>query len=249
MNKELELIENYFLGKLPDEEKQSFEQRIEEDSEFAETVSFYISTRDALKKELHLQKKRNFNDLYEELAPTHKRNERPIIRKLVPYIGMAAAACFLIFLLLNNFSKKPTPEQLATTYIEENLQNLSVTMGTTEDTLQLGIIAYNNEEYSMAEQLFLALKDNEDLASEAIKYLGLTYLKIKEYDKAIVQFEVLSNMEGLYANPGSFYKAVTLMKRSKGNDVEEAKLLLKKVIENGHSGSRHAEMWMEILNG
>src|SRR5690606_4073992 len=138
-----------------------------------------------------------------------------ILKKLLPYFTLAAA-CLLLVQGWMVFFNDPSPRQLASNYIEDNLQNLSIQMDASEDSLQMGIAAFNQQDYSTAENIFQALTNQNNLAPEAIKNLGILYLVTDEYDKAILEFDALSAYTNLRANPGPFYKAVTLMKRNEG---------------------------------
>ena len=167
------------------------------------------------------------------------------MRTLIPY-STAAAACLLIFIGWLYFFSNPSPQHLAEGYINDNLYTLSVTMGT-QDSLQLGIEAYNRQDYLTAEKIFLSLSQKNDQTVEAIKYLGIVYLMTGAYDKAIEKFEALSAYPNLYANAGPFYKAIALMKRSVGNDQEEAKQILRQVIEQQLPGHKEALHWIDHL--
>ena len=82
--------------------------------------------------------------------------------------------------------------------------------------------------------------------SDAKKYTGLTYLQQGNYDKAIEQFDALSNMK-LFSNPGDFLKAVSLLERNSPGDKEAAKKLLQKVANNKEEGSEKAQDWLTKL--
>lgn len=241
MTPTLEYIEKYFTGSLSEDEQRAFEQRCTTDIEFAREVSFYVASRDALKEAVRDHKKKEFEELYKELS----LKPRGVQRSFFPYVVSAAAACLLLFFTWIAFFKSPSPQQMADSYVEENLQTLSVTMGSGEDSLQLGISAYNKEDYSEAEKIFSALVNQESQKTEATKYLGLTYLKTERYNEAIAQFEKLSSYTHLFANSGPFYKAVALMKRGNSADGEEAKKLLQEVIADDLPGRKQAEEWME----
>jgi len=90
------------------------------------------------------------------------------------------------------------------------------------DNLQAGISAYNAKQYAQAERLFQSASEQQKNDFKAIEYLGLTHLAMKQYDQALKDFDSLSAMR-LYSNPGLFYKALTLMERSEGTDLENAK--------------------------
>ncbi|GAA0560115.1 tetratricopeptide repeat protein [Chitinophaga japonensis] len=234
----LAYIDRYFQGEMPEEEKAAFARRCETDMAFAEAVSFYVAARQSVRATLLEQKRKTFDELYQQLsAGVVKPQSR--IRQWLLY---AAAACLLVligWLLL----QPPSPRQLAERYIDRELKVLPVTMGR-QDSLQLGIAAFNRQEFITAEQIFLSLCRQGTQAAEARKHLGLIYLVTGEYDKALRQFDTLSAHQGLYANPGPFYKAVTLMRRSAGNDKEEARKILQAIIEQRLPGSQTAEAWI-----
>lgn len=245
MSETLAYIDSYFGGTLPAQEKVAFEKRCEEDESFAAEVAFYVATRDELKNELHQNKKRDFEELYRQLAPVQK--PVGVVRRLTPYIA-AAAACILLFFGWMIFFKPADTQQLASEYISENLSTLSTTMGANDkDSLQSGIAAYNEKNYEKAGQIFKSLAGNSEVAPEAIKYLGIVYLTTNRYEEAIAQFDTLSKYGTLFANPALFYKAVVMMKRSAPGDREAAKNLLEEVVRKDLSGSNEARKWLNKL--
>jgi tetratricopeptide (TPR) repeat protein len=251
MNNALEYFENYFSGNLPDAEKSAFEKRIETDPVFAEEVGIYIAMRGNIRRELYRQKKKAFDSWYTELAASPEyayqpAKRPPLLRQLLPYLAGAVAACFLVLLGWMLWFDNPSPQQLASTYVEQHLSTLSVTMSGQADSLQLGIAAFNQKDYASAESIFRSLANHPTLGWEAIKNLGILYLITGQYDKALVRFDALSARE-IYANPGPFYKAVTLMKRSQGQDREEAWVLLQQVIDRQLPGNQEAAQWIKQL--
>ena len=244
MNSTLDYIEDYFIGKFSDEEKKKFEIRCMNDPAFAREVSFYITARDVLKEELIGQKRKEFGELHKQLSSkTHRAI--PIYKKLSPYI--AAAASILLFIVYIAFLKNPSARQLADNFVKEELTVLPVTMGNEQDSLALGITAFNTQDYLTAEKIFYTLSQKEPSNTDALEYLGKTYLVSGQYDKANATFDTLLSRPDLKANPGKFYKAVSLMMRSNDKDVEEAKKLLQEVAENNLPGSKEAAKWLKDL--
>jgi tetratricopeptide (TPR) repeat protein len=78
----------------------------------------------------------------------------------------------------------------------------------------------------------------------ALKNLGLTYLRLGNYDKALTYFRQLEKY-ALYSNPAIFYQALTLMKRNQPGDKEKAKELLQRVRDNDLEGKEFAEKWLD----
>lgn len=245
MSETLAYIDSYFSGSLTTEERLAFEKRCHEDETFAAEVAFYIASRNALKEELHEQKKKEFAELYKQSAPGQQQNNG-IVRKLAPYIA-AVAACIALFFAWMLFFKPSNPQQLASKYINENLSTLGITMGAARDSLQTGIAAYNEKNYQQAEEIFKSLQKNNEVAPDAVKYLGIVYLNTNRYDEALAQFDTLTKYGTLFANPALFYKAVVLMKRSAPGDREAARNLLEEVVKKDLPGSKEARKWLNKL--
>jgi tetratricopeptide (TPR) repeat protein len=242
MTEDLEYIERYFLGNLTAGEMELFEKRCEGDPEFAREVSLYITMRAGIKQTLIDEKKEEFSKLYQN------RDSKPIavlrpLRSRVMWSAVAAAS-LLIFLSWMLFLKSDSPKELAEGYVKENLSSLSATMSEGSDSLQLGIAAYNAKDYNRAESIFRKLSKRKEFAVEATKDLGLTFLVRGQYDNALEQFSALSDNHSLYANPGPFYKAVTLMQRSGPGDEEAAKLILQDVVSRQLPGHKVASGWL-----
>ena len=158
---------------------------------------------------------------------------------------IAVAACVFItvagiYLL---FSQNDVIK-LANSYIKDNYSELSPTMNAFQDSLQSGVVAYNQQDYSKALQNFERIIQADPSNNLAIKYSGLTYLQKKDYDKALQRFEQLANMK-LYSNPADFLKALTLLQRNKPGDKEAAKIILQKVVNEKDEGWKEAETWLK----
>lgn len=241
MEEWIDYIDRYFRGELTGAEKVAFEERCVNDLSFAEAVAFYITARQTVRSALQDQQREQFSELYQELA----QRQRPpaLLRRLRPYIAAAAACLLIVFGWVYFFSGK-SPEQLAENYIQSDLQSLSVTMGGQADSLQQGLAAFNKGDYAEAEKIFGSLTRQPVPDADAFRYLGIVYLVTGRYDRALQQFETLSSYPGLHANPGPFYKAITLMKRSTGNDLLQAKALLQEIIDKKLPGHREATDWI-----
>lgn len=238
MSKSLEYIEAYFEKKLSIQEKQIFEDRCMQDTNFAGEVAFYISSRKAIRQKL-LEHKRNQwsvietnTDINEPGADTALPSDpapvkKMAFRKWMPYV---AAASMLLAVATYSFYSQETTHQLAKGYVK-TLTHIDQNMGSA-DSLQQGINAYNNGDYDSALYLFQNVYKAYPDHSDAKKYIGLVYLMKEDYDKALIHFDELSQRKDLLSNPGVFLKAVTLLKRNKQGDKETAKVLLEQVVQN-----------------
>jgi hypothetical protein len=241
MNNSFDYIDDYFGNLLKGEEKKAFEQRCLSDEAFAEEVAAYISLRDGLKEQLNRQKKAEFTDLYNELSQQQHMVRRINLR---PFAYLAAASV-LLFIGWFIFFMKPNPKTLAIQYAAANFNTLGLNMSSS-DNLQAGISAYNAKQYGQAEHYFQTYLEQHQTDFKALEYLGLTHLAMKQYDQALKDFDHLAAMP-LYTNPGLFYKALTLMERSEGTDLEDAKSILQQVAKRNLYGHKQASNWIKKL--
>jgi len=241
----IEYIDSYFQQTMNEDERKVFEKKCEEGESFAQEVAFYIMTRDSLREELLQQKQAAWRvkSIIDDLPfiPTLKKS---FANRWITY---AAAACLVLAVSVYFFETNPSPKKLAENYIKTNYSNLSLTMDASRDSLQLGIDAYNNKQYDKALRLFKSIEKTDTQNSDAKKYAGLTYMQKEEYDSALLQFDALAKMKGLFSNSGDFLKAVALMGRNKPGDKDKAKMLLQKVLSQKEEGSDKAAEWEKKL--
>lgn len=241
---DLEYIDDYFKGTLPKEETGRFEQRLLSDPPFAEAVSFYCMAMQAAKEQLAPAKKERFRSLYRRQAATAAPSSPSLVRRLRPF--MAAAAVLAVLLIGWYVWLKPSsPQQMADTYINKELTTFGVSMGSRQDSLQAAIQLYNEGKSTDALRQFESLYAGNPTDNTALTYAGIVSLRLGLYDKALHYFGLLEQYPGLYSNPGKFYYALTLMKRSGPGDKEQARQLLQQVAQsNDLEGKEQAQQWL-----
>lgn len=239
----LEYIDNYFKGEAPPDQKLQFEQRVLVDKEFAEEVSFYLSTIQVLRDENAVQKKKLFSEIYHGAPPV--RQITPV-RRLWPYVASAAAVLIAVFLGLYIFMQ-PEPSKLADDYLKEHLQTMSMEMGSNADSIQQGKDLYNNKDYQASLQMFELIMQNDTANYEAKELAGIVALKLKDFDKALLYFQQEAKNNNLHVNPGKFYQALTYMKRNQQGDEELARNLLQEVVNKKLAYSEDAVQLLEKL--
>jgi len=242
-------IDRYFNKTLSKDEVGKFEQMLVDDRNFAEQVAFYISTTQVLKKQLIIEKKERFKELLDQQNAVVAMNpDRVPVRKLWIYRSIAAAA--IIIILISSwylFYSRPLPvQQTADNYIQQHLTNLSVTMSPRLDSIQQGLKFYNDGNLNQSLKIFESIVIRDTGNYSAKKYIGIVYLRLANYDKALLYFQQLENYP-LYSNPALFYQALTLMKRNKSGDKPKAKQLLQRVIDNDLEGKEPALQWLKKM--
>jgi tetratricopeptide (TPR) repeat protein len=241
MNDNLEYIDQYFAGLLPPGTSKEFERKILEDPQFAEEVAFYVSARQVSREEVASLQKKRFLEMYTR----HKEDKKPrVIRALWPYAA-AAAAVVGILICWYLFMKPVGVEQLAQEYIDRNFTTLGVTMGSREDEQQKGLALYNEGQLTSALAQFQKMITLDSTDFTAIKYAGITSLRLKQYDKAVHYFELLKDQTDLYANPGTLLLATTLLKRDQAGDKKAARTLLEEVVQKDLEGKEVAVQWLK----
>jgi tetratricopeptide (TPR) repeat protein len=244
MSETLEYIDAYFQKALNEKERAEFEARCGKDEIFAQEVAFYLTSRQVLREELLQQKRSQWK---KEVPVEEGLLSIAPARKVffARWLTYAVAASLVLAIAVYFFERTTSPHQLAESYILKNLTILSHTMDGSSDSLQQGMDVYNNKDYKKALPFFEGVYNRDSSNSDAKAYIGIVYLQIKEYDKALQQFDELANMKGLYSNKGMFYKAITLMERDKPGDRQEAKKLLEKIISENADGRREAAEWLK----
>ncbi len=202
MNETFSYIDDYFQRNLTEIERKNFEERCLRDEEFANEVAFYITTRQALRDTLLEEKKKEWRELMgeqKEIRPVRKMN----FRNWLPY---AAAASIVLALLLWPVLKGDRLSSMADSYVKTELGSIAQTMDASKDSLQLGIEAYNKQDYKTAEKYFKDIYTRDSSNTDAIQYLGQVYLLEANYDQSLAAFRELGSKQGLFSNPGLFCK-------------------------------------------
>ncbi len=270
-----EKIEDYLNGEMSQEEKLHFEAALSSDEELLTAFKVYRTIETDMRILERYSGERNAlkNTLQSLDKDFFKEEESQSEAKIIPlyssnFFKIAASIAASIAIILVAYFGFLQPKQdiqlLADNYFEENLQQLNQTWSTPEDTLQfgiatntgkkkntvqdslrVGIITYNNQDYQKALGYFQGVYHHHPENNDAKKFTGLVYLSTKEYDKALQEFEELANKKELQNNPGLFLQAVTLMRRNNQGDKQKAKVLLQKVVDNNAEGSIEAKEWLK----
>jgi tetratricopeptide (TPR) repeat protein len=227
----LEKIDKYFNNGLSLSERQDFENQLVDDSELKETVSFYLNTRNAAKQLADDTRRIEFEALREELS---QRSENTGNTKTISWLIRMAALLVLVIgiwwisrpqMIRGELPNDIPIEVVADKYIKGHFQNLPVKMDATADSLQMGLRLFNEQKLTEAQSVFENILKRKNDDSEALKYAGITALQLKEYDKAIQHFQNLASQKYLFSNPGKFYQALALIKKSPDNHSQAMKLL------------------------
>ena len=251
-----EQFELYLNGKMSNEEKAFFEAELSSDSELSSTFEVYRTIEAEMKmREKHsanqvalLHSLQDLNDRY-FMSDVEENNTETIRLSPINYLKIllmsAAAVAVFVLSFFIFYSSNKDVNTLAVNYFQENLQQLSQTMSSADDSLQLGIAAYNNKEYDKALSYFRNVYKTHPENSDAKKYTGLSYLAKRDYENALKEFEALAKTPNLYSNPGQFLKAITLLMRNEDGDRQSAKEILEQLANKNVEGSKESREWLK----
>lgn len=241
------MIDAYYNKELSDEKQKEFEQKIVADPLFADEVAFYLSVKQlgtSLMEEKRAELGRVFEE-YKKEKPSLK-TQPGLVRRMLPWVAAAAVAVAIVW-GITILRQPASTDKLADNYIVEKLQTLSVMMSNKQDSLQTGINLYNQGNIIEAQRQFESIMQRDTSSFEAKKYAGIIALRLGQYDKALILFLQLENYTQLYANPGKFYHALTLMKRNQPGDKQQTKDLLENVVKNDLEGKKEAQTWLKRM--
>jgi tetratricopeptide (TPR) repeat protein len=237
----LELIEEYFKGDMPPEERQRFEEAVRRDPALANEVAFYISSGMAASEIAAEERRERFRIL--------EAGREPIEARVVSMkkLWWAAAAAVILLIAVYLGTDDPSATTLANNYVDEHYAKIDASMGVSEDLTQKGIASYNKKDFTSALASFEQVLQQNPSANKALEYAGMSALQLKNYETALKHFRQLSSMNGLYENRGPFLQATTLLLRNETNDRENATILLKQVVSANLFGSSEARQWLKEL--
>lgn len=237
----LDYIDGYFKSKLTPEESRRFGEKIESDPAFAEEVAFFLSALQVSGEGVKEEQKQRFRKIYRESQSSGKKTP---VRELFYYAAVAVAIAGIIFGIFF-FMNPASPQKLADQYIREHLQTLGVQMNSQENSLQNGLRLFNEGKMAEALVQFEKIIQSDTSDFTAKKYAGIVALRLGEYNKALAHFKDLEAYSNLYANPGKFYQALTLMERNQSGDRDKAKQLLQELVQQNLEGKEAAQEWLK----
>lgn len=241
--KHLEYIDEYFKGPQTAALSRQFEQRLLDDASFAEEVAFYLTAQRVFQQQARDEKIARFKKLYIErpAAPVAPVASITPFRKRWYYVAAAAVVVGLIFTV--TLLMPQSKQQMADRYIRQELGDLGVSMSATVDSIELARSLYNKGRFSDALGISEAIISRSPGNLKALEYAGVSNLRLQQYDKALAWFKQMASYKG-YSNKGTFYQALTLIKRDKPGDLPQAKLLLEQVVNEDLEGREIAREWL-----
>jgi tetratricopeptide (TPR) repeat protein len=215
-----EQIVNFFSGELNADELQAFQQRLQTDKDFADTVKLYEAIHNEMQtNEEEMELRNNLSRL------TQKHFAAKTETRIIPigqsrkkwWIYAAAAAVIVTVLLIFNpwqnktFSNAALYAQYA---IPDDLPGM--VRGSNDDSLLIKATEFfNKKDYAAAIPLLDSITRQNPGEAQLQLSLGICYLQTGNYAFAINKFDTLATGESIYKFDAIVWKALALLKQDK----------------------------------
>jgi tetratricopeptide (TPR) repeat protein len=202
--KNIELIENYFEGKLSGAEKTAFETRLAIDSDFKEEVELYENIVAGIKEtgEANLKAKLKLVDNELDAEPVIVKMESVNSLK-TKHLAIAASVILIICISVYwKLSSKSNLPELAISFYEKE-KGLPNEMSVSENQLSDVMTSYKNDDFvTTKNKLNELLKHNN--SNDTLRYFfGITNYELKDYRTAIASFNMVSP-ESIYYDKAQY---------------------------------------------
>lgn len=235
-------LEKYIQGELSGDALKEFETQIEKNEVLQKEVNFHQYTDAVLNDNLAQKRstadldaefKSNLNELGNKYFPREALNERnpatetieektiakpSLIKRLIPFATLAAAAAFLLFLFLPDRDSK-----LYKSYFES--EKLIRLQGQFDNSSNFDNAnrQYESENYKEAKILYDKFLIENPNNPWALAYKGCSEMELTHMDKAIRTFQILAAKNNDFADMANWYLSLCYLK--KGDKVQTINFL------------------------
>ncbi len=269
MNKSIniEQIHKYINNELSVEELEQFEKKLDQDADLLEEVNTTI----ILKAKYRTEQKQLWQDYEADYAANPEKwheefgepeTSSPILGIISRFKYPIAIAASLLLFLIAYFliPSSSNPQTLAAQYWKEATapnqlisspevlkggQGKTITEDEAKNHLKNAYDSYKVKEYKSVSNALQLIPPESQHYSEALILSGVAYFELKENKKAINQFKKILKNRSLSGNDDArkFLSLIYLQT----NQTEEAKKILKKIIEAEDSFEEEAKKLLKRL--
>lgn len=218
MENEYDIIE-YFQGKLSEEQKRVFEQRLETDQDFYQE---YLTLKPMYSYLLERNNREEYTTEIERLGSKYFSSENKktytLTKKYLSFIIIAILSILTIWYLLT-----PKENDLYDSHADHFA--LHLVLKSDENTIAINAEnAFNKGDFELAiPELKKYLEDNQ-IDTKARLALGISYLETGNNEEALMIFEEISNGNSTLKGYGTWYKSLYYTRNSKFIEAREVAL-------------------------
>ncbi len=253
---DIQLIEKFLQGKMSDEEREKFENRLNQDQSLKTMMTDMNLLVEGIKmsaaqttKEEKTERLKFFTEIND--IEKHAFKSSAPVAKVVPMYQrpwMLSAAASVILLVSFTFylirEQTPVNQKLYTAYFEPfDSPGSGLTRGNSVVTLKTEAYeAYDNGNYKLAALLFEQIIYKKDDAIAQI-CLGNSYLAQNDLDKAEKIFTEMLNKHSELFTQAKWYLALTYLKENK---MERVKAILWEISNSSTYGEKAQKLLKEL---
>ncbi|OOV19668.1 hypothetical protein [Flavobacterium sp. LM4] len=218
MNEERYLLfDQYLLGEITVEERNSFEKEISENPEFAAEFRTFKEVQVQLENKFgHEQERKAFKENLSNIANKHFNKEKPKVVLMRPWYYAAAASVAILFgLFFFDYNQNPSFND----YNHPGQAHFTERSNTNVNLIQAEK-AFNDRKFKEAIPFFEAvLKDKK--TSEIQYYYGVSLVQTGQYKKAEGVFNELKSGNSVYKDKSLWNLALLKLKQKDYNGCKE----------------------------
>lgn len=237
------LINGYFEGSLSQDQLEEVTRLLETDSEFVSEFEFQKELQQSLKKD----ERREIKNMFSDLASENEIPETKVFR-LRPWLAAASIALLVglgSWFLFFNSPDLNTAELYAANFTPYANVIQPIERGTQlEDLKTQAFIAYENEEYLKALELFKELHTKQN-DSYIDFYSAMVLMQLNKQEEAIPLLEGYIEKEGELKDRASWYLALAYLKL---DDIASSKKQLNILVRKNGFKAENAEKLLDKLN-
>jgi tetratricopeptide (TPR) repeat protein len=248
MKVDLEILENYYEGRMSNSEKESFEKLVVSDAEVAADLQNYILSKTAITAASNERLKKHLIE-NGKVMQIRDHGRTPFRR----YLAIAASIAILIglgWVMFLVFHHQKSPEEIYLAYYQRPDISEFTVRGEDNDSSQLlwdqGLNYYANHKIDKAATEFnkMIRMNKSASASKAYFMLALCYMEMNDTQKAIQTFGRVSDQSN-FVYMKQYYSALCLIKMDKRKEASD--LLLKIVKDQNHPYRKNAiRVYLEL---
>ena len=204
-------IEKYFAKELTEQELIDFNKKLELDADFAKEVSLYKEINDVLENRVDQTEQNQLRDTLKNISNSNSKKEPKVftLNNFSKYLVAASVLIFASILYFNMNTSSPTYEDFS----KHSTLDL-VVRGDADLAITKAQDAFNDENYSKAEQQFRAALFTQPENTELKIYLAVSLIEQNKFEMAQNVLSPIKNGKSIFKNKATWYSGLSYLKQN-----------------------------------
>lgn len=234
------LIDRYLAGELSAEERKSFEERIKNDSDFAEKVLLYRSVTENLRSNFSGQEEeKRLRETLLAISEEEISGKSARVVSLRWYHWAAAASIALLAVIWFYTDTRTLPQ-----YSQYAFHEPLALAERGDDSLKYRAeVAFNSGNYHQSIDYFNELLEHDPQNRELQLYKGIGLIELGKFQDAELILNDVRNSDSVYKDKATWYLALSALKQK---DYTKCKTLLEQLPEDSEDYARAKELLKKL---